>query len=156
MQCSADRLVIFLKDEKFVKNKMSVSSPSIITQKVYHLDLGRFWEKNESLLKHLTYTDMPSKSRLFFKEISTEHDKRQDIDITRYDLVNIYDNRKNYLQISAEFAPDESIRKEEIVVGNTLTDGKKTTLSGSNITNKGHIEWLKDMHKNRSCQLFRT
>jgi hypothetical protein len=131
-------------------------SAAITTQKVRHMELGPFWKKNASLLSELARTKMPPKSRLIFKEISTSHDKRHNADLTEYELVNIYDNRKNFLRLSVEFGPDESIRKEEILVGSKLTDGKKTVLDGSKITNKAHIDWLKDMHKDKTCQLFRA
>jgi hypothetical protein len=73
------------------------------------------------------------------------------------DMINIYDNRKHFFSIIAELTPDHSsIVKEEIVVGNKLSDAKKTTIDGNKITNKAHIEWLKEMSRSEVSHLFRV
>ncbi|HEY9387908.1 MAG TPA: CBS domain-containing protein [Nitrososphaeraceae archaeon] len=48
------------------------------------------------------------------------------------------------------------IVKEEIVAGNKLSDAKKTTIDGNRITNKAHIEWLKEMSRSEVCHVFRV
>jgi hypothetical protein len=77
--------------------------------------------------------------------------------IINYDLVNIYGNRKNFFSILAEFTPDNSsIIREEIIAARKLSDGRKTIIDGNKITNKAHVEWLKEMSRNDGCQMFRT
>ena len=100
---------------------------------------------------------MPPKSRLIYKEIANNTDSNNNHVITNYDLINIYDNRKNFFGIVAELAPDRSsIIKEEIVAGSSLSDAKKTVVDGNKIINKAHIDWLKTMSQNDASRLFRT
>ncbi len=74
-----------------------------------------------------------------------------------YDLINIYDNRKHFFSIVAELKPDRSsVVKVEIVAGGKLSDAKKIVVDGSRITNKAHIEWLKQMSRNDIYELFRA
>jgi hypothetical protein len=116
-----------------------------------------FWKKNESLLKELEDSEMPSKSRLVFKEISNKQDRSNDNALISYDLVNIYDNRKNFFSILAELTPDRSsVVKVEIIAGSKLSDTKKTVVHGGRITNEAYMEWLKEMSRNDVFQLFRT
>jgi hypothetical protein len=97
-----------------------------------------------------------SKSRLFYKEIFNDQDSNNHL-MTNYDLVNIYGNRKNFFSITAELSPERSsIIKEEIVAGNRLHDAKKTIEDGSRITNKAHIEWMREMSQNDTCRIFRS
>jgi hypothetical protein len=136
---------------------MSSSSVGISSEQVSRIDISPFWKKNESLLEELERSEMPSKSRLIYKETASNIESSNDHVITNYDLVNIYDNRKNFFGIVAELAPDRSfIIREEIVAGNTLSDAKKTVVDGSKISNKAHVDWLKTMSENGVSRLFRT
>jgi hypothetical protein len=134
------------------------SSTGISSEQIAHIDISPFWKKNESLLKELERSEMPSKSRLIYKEIASNIDSSDNNRVvTNYDLVNIYDNRKRFFGIVAELTPDRSsIIGEEIVAGNTLSDAKRTVVDGSRISNKAHIDWLKTMSQNDACRLFRT
>jgi hypothetical protein len=134
------------------------SSTGISSEQIAHIDISPFWKKNESLLKELERSEMPSKSRLIYKEIASNIDSSNNNRVvTNYDLVNIYDNRKRFFGIVAELTPDRSsIIGEEIVAGNTLSDAKRTVVDGSRISNKAHIDWLKTMSQNDACRLFRT
>lgn len=117
----------------------------ISSQKIGHMDVGIFWKRNEPLLRELGHKLMPPKSRLVYKDVSTRHDRSHGVYLTRYDLVNFYDNRKNLLKISVEFGEDMAIRKEEISVGNGILGGKKTTIDGMRVTSPSHIRWLRNM-----------
>jgi len=119
----------------------------IISQKINHMDVGFFWKHNKPILEKLQHQKMPSQSRLVYKDVSTKHNKSNGAYLTQYDLVNFYDNRKNFLKIFVEFRPDLSIKKEEIIVGNSLSEAKKTTLEGRKVTSLGHAEWLRHMVK---------
>jgi hypothetical protein len=134
------------------------SSTGISSEQIAHIDISPFWKKNESLLKELERSEMPSKSRLIYKEIASNIDSRNNNRVvTNYDLVNIYDNRKRFFGIVAALTPDRSsIIGEEIVAGNTLSDAKRTVVDGSRISNKAHIDWLKTLSQNDACRLFRT
>ena len=134
------------------------SSTGISSEQIAHIDISPFWKKNGSLLKELERSEMPSKSRLIYKEIASNIDSSNNNRVvTNYDLVNIYDNRKRFFGIVAELTPDRSsIIGEEIVAGNTLSDAKRTVVDGSRISNKAHIDWLKTMSQNDACRLFRT
>jgi hypothetical protein len=134
------------------------SSTGISSEQIAHIDISPFWKKNESLLKELERSEMPSKSRLIYKEMASNIDSSDNNRVvTNYDLVNIYDNRKRFFGIVAELTPDRSsIIGEEIVAGNTLSDAKRTVVDGSRISNKAHIDWLKTMSQNDACRLFRT
>jgi hypothetical protein len=130
--------------------------PGVSSEHVGNLDFVPFWKKNKSLVRELEKSEMPSKSRLFYKEISNGQDSNNRL-MTNYDLVNIYGNRKNFFSITAELSPDRSsIIKEEIVAGNRLHDAKKTIVDGSRITNKAHIKWMREMSQNDACRIFRS
>jgi hypothetical protein len=121
--------------------------------------LSIFWKNNESFLGQLEKAELPSATRLICKDISnTENAVDRNSNATiNYDMINIYDNRKHFFSIIAELTPDHSsIVKEEIVAGNKLSDAKKTTIDGDRITNKAHIEWLKEMNRSNVSNLFRV
>jgi hypothetical protein len=132
------------------------SSTGISSEQIDHIDISPFWKKNESLLKELERSEMPSKSRLIYKEIASNIDSSDNNRVvTNYDLVNIYDNRKRFFGIVAELTPDRSsIIGEEIVAGNTLSDAKRTVVDGSRISNKAHIDWLKTMSQMMPAAYF--
>jgi hypothetical protein len=133
------------------------SSSGISSEQIASIDISPFWKKNEPLLKELERSEMPSKSRLIYKEIASNTGSNNNHVLTNYDLVNIYDNRKHFFGIIAELSPDSSsVIREEIVAGNRLSNAKKTVVDGSRISNKAHIDWLKSMSQNNACRLFRT
>jgi hypothetical protein len=117
-----------------------------------------FWKKNESFVRELERAELPSKTRLIAKDISnTENAKESGNIVMNYDMINIYDNRKHFFSIAAELDPNRSsVLKVEIVAGNKLSNPKKTVVDGSRITNKAHIEWLKQMSRNDIYKLFRA
>jgi hypothetical protein len=117
-----------------------------------------FWKKNESFVRELERAELPSKTRLIAKDISnTENAKESGNPVMNYDMINIYDNRKRFFSIAAELDPNRSsVLKVEIVAGNKLSNPKKTVVDGSRITNKAHIEWLKQMSRNDIYKLFRA
>jgi hypothetical protein len=117
-----------------------------------------FWKKNESFVRELERAELPSKTRLIAKDISnTENAKESGNLVMNYDMINIYDNRKHFFSIAAELDPNRSsVLKVEIVAGNKLSNPKKTVVDGSRITNKAHIEWLKQMSRNDMYKLFRA
>ncbi len=49
---------------------MSPSS-GISSEQIDSIDISTFWKKNESLLRELERSEMPSKSRLIYKEIAS-------------------------------------------------------------------------------------
>jgi hypothetical protein len=77
----------------------------VSSEHVGNLDLLPFWKKNKSLVRELEKSEMPSKLRLFYKEISNGQDSNNRL-MTNYDLVNIYGNRKNCFSIMAELSSD--------------------------------------------------
>lgn len=131
-------------------------SSSIKSVKIDHINLGDFLEENEAMLKKVSQKDKPSKTRLIYKQISTDHNESQDTYFTYYEMLNIYDDRNHFMKISTEFTKDLDIKREEIVTGGNPSVDKKTILSNDEITNKSHKEWLKEMFKNNSYQLFRA
>lgn len=131
-------------------------STGVSSEQIERIDISPFWKKNEQLLKELERSEMPPRSRLVYKETASSAGSNNRV-LTSYDLVNIYDNRKNFFGIVAEIAPDRSlVIKEEIVAGSKLSDAKKTTVDGSRISSKAHIDWLVAMSQNDSSRLFRT
>lgn len=129
----------------------------ISSQQLDSFNLLPFWKKNESLLKEIEQSETPAKSRLIFKEVSTNQAANSEQIVTSYDLVNIYGNRKNFFSIIAYLSRDgSSVIREEIIAGNKLSNAKKTVIDGSKITNKDQIEWIKEMSRNGMCRLFRT
>jgi hypothetical protein len=121
-----------------------------------HISLGDLLEENEAMLKKVSQKNMPSKTRLIYKQISTDHNEDRDTYFTYYEMINIYDDRNHFMKISTEFTKDLDIKQEEIVTGACRSVDKKTTLSNDEITNKSHKEWLKEMFRNNSYQLFRA
>ena len=129
----------------------------ISSQRLDNFNVLPFWKRNEPLLKEIEQSESPAKSRLVFKEVSTNQDASGEHIVTTYDLVNIYDNRKNFFSIIAYLSPDgSSVIREEIIAGNKLSNAKKTVIDGSKITNKDQIEWIKEMSRNGVFRLFRA
>ena len=120
------------------------------------MSLGDFLEENEAMLKKSFSKNMPSKTRLIYKQISTDLNENRDTYFTYYEMINIYDDRNHFMKISTEFTKDLDIKREEIVTGGNKSINKKTILSKDEITNKSHKEWLREMFRNNSYQLFRA
>lgn len=135
-----------------------MSESGISYQQMENFNTLPFWKKNELFLRELERAQLPSKTRLIAKDISnTENAKENGNLVTSYDMINIYDNRKHFFSIAAELDPNRSsVVKVEIVAGNKLSNPKKTVVDGSRITNKAHIEWLKQMSRNDIYKLFRA
>ncbi len=143
-------------------------SAGVSSERVERIDISPFWKKNEPLLKELERLEMTPGSRLVYKETTTTTttsttddsgggNNNNNVIMTSYDVVNIYGNRKNFFGIVAEIAPDRSlVIREEIVAGSKLSDAKKTTVDGSRISSKAHIDWLMAMSQNDASRLFRT
>ncbi|HET7147137.1 MAG TPA: hypothetical protein VFI73_01445 [Candidatus Nitrosopolaris sp.] len=60
---------------------------------------------------------MSSKTRLIYKQISTDHDENEDTYFTYYEMLNIYDDRNHFMKISTELTKDLDNKREEIVTG---------------------------------------
>lgn len=120
------------------------------------MSLGDFLEENEAMLKKSFSKNMSSKTRLIYKQISTDLNENRDTYFTYYEMINIYDDRNHFMKISTEFTKDLDIKREEIVTGGNQSINKKTILSNDEITNKSHKEWLREMFRNNSYQLFRA
>ena len=131
-------------------------SSTIKRARIDHMSLGDFLEENEAMLKKSFSKNMPSKTRLIYKQISTDLNENRDTYFTYYEMINIYDDRNHFMKISTEFTKDLDIKREEIVTGGNQSIDKKTILSNDEITNKSHKEWLREMFRNNSYQLFRA
>jgi hypothetical protein len=131
-------------------------SSTIKRARIDHMSLGDFLEENEAMLKKSFSKNMPSKTRLIYKQISTDLNENRDTYFTYYEMINIYDDRNHFMKISTEFTKDLDIKREEIVTGGNQSINKKTILSNDEITNKSHKEWLREMFRNNSYQLFRA
>lgn len=117
----------------------------IKSQKISHMDVGNFWKDNEPILEMLERKRMPSNSRMVYKDASSSVDKSDGRHRIQYDLVNFYDNRKQFLKILAKFGPDMSLGEEVILSGPSLSEAKKTVLDGSRVTSQGHVRWLRQI-----------
>ena len=131
-------------------------SSTIKRARIDQISLGDFLEENEAMLKKVSQKNMPSKTRLIYKQISTDLNENRDTYFTYYEMINIYDDRNHFMKISTEFTKDLDIKREEIVTGGNQSINKKTILSNDEITNKSHKEWLREMFRNNSYQLFRA
>ncbi len=134
-------------------------SAGVFVETVDLRSLSPFWKENKPLLEQLEKAKLPAKSRLICKEISNKENALDEKEnpVINYDMVNIYDNRKHFFSIRAQFSFDRSsIIKEEIIAGDKLSEAKKTVVDGSRITNKAQIDWLKEMSQNKVYQLFRA
>lgn len=131
-------------------------SSTIKRARIDQISLGDFLEENEAMLKKVSQKNMPSKTRLIYKQISTDLNENRDTYFTYYEMINIYDDRNHFMKISTEFTKDLDIKREEIVTGGNQSIDKKTILSNDEITNKSHKEWLREMFRNNSYQLFRA
>ena len=141
----------------YINDTRNNDVPSTIESvKIDHINLGDFLEENEVMLKKISQKNIPSKTRLIYKQISTDHNENQDTYFSYYEMINIYDDRNHFMKISTEFTEDLDIKREEIVTGGDPSVDKKTILSNDEITNKSHKEWLKEMFRNNSYQLFRA
>jgi hypothetical protein len=130
-----------------------MSSSSIITnEKIESFELGPYWEEHRETLDKLSKSDMPPKSRMFYKEvIADKHHKTNNL-IIKYSIINFSHNRKNFLTINAEMTPDLVIKHEEIIFSSNGVGGtsgnevKRTIVHHDKAVHKKHKEWLKKLH----------
>jgi hypothetical protein len=115
---------------------------SIKSEKIQQFELGPFWESHREMLGKLVKTEMPSKSRLHYKEVVA--DKHPETLLIKYGLINFVGNKRNFLRIHAEMMPDYTVNQEEIIFSDNLNGAKKTTLSDNQI-HDGRREWLKNL-----------
>lgn len=122
---------------------------SIRSEKIEQFELGPFWEDHREMLGKLVRTEMPSKSRMHYTEVFADRHPETDNLLLKYGLINFVSNKKNFLRIHAEMAPDYKVKQEEIIFGDNLYEAKKTTLNDNQIHN-GHREWLKNLFDKHS------
>ena len=101
-----------------------------------------------NLLGKLVKTEMPSRSRLYTEVVADRHPETNNL-LIKYGLINFVNNKKNFLRIHAEMTPEYTVNQEEIIFGDNLYGGKKTTLSDNQI-HDGHREWLKKLFDKHS------
>jgi hypothetical protein len=101
------------------------------------------------MLSMLVKTDMPSKSRMHYTEVVADRRPETKYPLTKYGLINSVSNKKNFLRIHAEMAPDYIVKQGEIIFGYQLHQAKKTTSNDNQIHN-GHREWLKNLFDKHS------
>jgi hypothetical protein len=154
LQSSAIKINLDVQCAYINDTRNNVVTSSIKSVKIDHINLGDFLEENEAMLKKVSQKNLPSKTRLIYKQISTDHNENGDTYFSYYEMLNIYDDRNHFMKISTEFTKDLDIKREEIVTGGNPSVDKKTVLSNDEITNKSHKEWLKEMFRNNSYQLF--
>ena len=126
-------------------------SSSIKSEKIGQFELGPFWEEHREMLAKLVKTEMPSKSRMHYTEVVVDRHPETNNLLIKYGLINFVSNKKNFLRIHAELAPDYTVKQEEIIFGDNLHEAKKTTLNDNQIHN-GHREWLKSLFDKHSRQ----
>ena len=124
-------------------------SSAIKSENIEQFELGPFWEDHREMLGKLVKTDMPSKSRMHYTEVVADRHPETNNLLIKYGLINFVTNKKNFLRIHAEMAPDYTVKQEEIIFGDNLHQAKKTTLNDSQIHN-GHRVWLKNLFDKHS------
>ncbi len=156
LQSSAIKINLDVQCAYINDTRNNVVSSTIKSVEIDHINLGDFLQENEAMLKKVSQKNMPSKTRLIYKQISTDHNENGDTYFAYYEMLNIYNDRNHFMKISTEFTKELDIKREEIVTGGNPSVDRKTILSNDEITNKSHKEWLKEMFKNNSYQLFRA
>jgi hypothetical protein len=129
------------------------SSSKITNEKIATFELGPYWLEHRETLDKLSKSNMPPKSRMFYKEVIADKHHETNNLIIKYSIINFSHNRKNFLRINAEMTPDLVIKHEEIIfsssgLGGGDVDGevKKTIVHHDNAVHKGHKKWLKQLH----------
>jgi hypothetical protein len=130
-------------------------SSTIESARIDHPNLGDFLEENQAMLKKVSQK-YALKNTTYLQTNIDRSQWKPDTYFTYYDMINIYDDRNHFMKISTEFTKDLDIKREEIVTGGNRSVDKKTILSNDEITNKSQKEWLKEMFRNNSYQLFRA
>ena len=121
-------------------------SSSITNEKIESFELGPYWEEHRETLGKLSKSNMPPKSRMFYKEVIVDKHGETNHLLIKYYIINFSNNRKNFLRINAEMTPDLVIEREEIIFSDGLNQAKRTTVHHDNAVHKGHKEWLKKLH----------
>ncbi|MGC1932062.1 MAG: hypothetical protein WA667_24075 [Candidatus Nitrosopolaris sp.] len=127
-------------------------SSAIKSERIEQFELGPFWEDHREMLSKLVKTEMPSKSRMHYTEVVADRHPETNNLLIKYGLINFASNKKNFLRIHAEMAPDYTVKHEEIIFGDNLHQAKKTALNDNQIHN-GHREWLKN-HFDKHCKPY--
>ena len=129
------------------------SSSTVTNEKMAIFELSPYWQEHRETLDKLSKTDMPPKSRMFYKEVIADKHHETNNLIIKYSIINFSHNIKNFLTINAEMTPDLVIKYEEIIFsssglgsGNGSGEVNKTIVHHDNAVHKGHKEWLKKLH----------
>ena len=129
------------------------SSSTVTNEKIATFELSPYWQEHRETLDKLSKTDMPPKSRMFYKEVIADKHHETNNLIIKYSVINFSHNIKNFLTINAEMTPDLFIKYEEIIfsssgLGSSSGSGEinKTIVHHDNAVHKGHKEWLKKLH----------
>lgn len=123
------------------------SSSSIIHENIENFELGPYWEEHRETLDKLSKRNVPSKSSMFYKEVTADKNDETNHLLLKYGIINFSGNRKDFLRINAEMTPDFLIQNEEIIYSNGVEQAKRTIISNENDINEGHKEWLKKLHE---------
>jgi hypothetical protein len=132
-----------------------MSSSKVTNEKISTFELGPYWLEHRETLDKLSKSNMPPKSRMFYKEVVADKHRETNNLIIKYSIINFSHNRKNFLRINAEMTPDLVIKYEEIIFSSSrgLDDGggvdrevKKTIVHHDSAVHKGHKKWLKKLH----------
>jgi hypothetical protein len=123
-----------------------MSSSIITNEKIASFELGPYWEEHRETLDKLSKSDMPPKSRMFYKEVIADKHHETNHLLIKYSIINFSNNRKNFLRINAEMTPDLVIKHEEIIFSDGLAEAKRTIVHHDNAVHKRHKEWLKKLH----------
>ncbi len=124
-----------------------MSSSSIINEKIENFELGQYWEEHREALNKLSKSDMPLKSRMFYKEVIARKDDETDNLLLKYGIINFSNNKKNFLRINAEMTSDFVIKSEEIIFSDGLDQTQRTIVYDNNAIHDGHREWLKNLYE---------
>jgi hypothetical protein len=125
---------------------MSSSSSKITNEKIARFELGPYWEEHRETLDKLSKSNMPPKSRMFYKEVIADKHPETNHLLIKYSIINFSNNRKNFLRINVEMTPDLLIKHEEIIFSDGLGEANRTIVHHDNAVHKSHKEWLKKLH----------
>ncbi len=124
-----------------------MSSSSIVNEKIENFELGPYWEEHRETLNKLSKNDMPSKSRMFYREVIAHKNDETDSLLLKYGIINFSNNKKNFLRINAEMTPNFVIKSEEIIFSDGLDHTQRTIVCDNNAIHDGHREWLKNLYE---------
>ncbi|MDN5847787.1 MAG: hypothetical protein L0H53_16100 [Candidatus Nitrosocosmicus sp.] len=126
---------------------MSSPSSSIIYENIENFELGSYWEEHRETLDKLSKSNVPSKSSMFYIEVTADKNDETSHLLLKYGIINFSGNRKDFLRINAEMTADFLFKSEEIIYSNGGEQTKRTIISNENDISEGHKEWLKKLHK---------